>query len=271
MRIQNSLLADANRTEQKGSNVSSVAAGLLAFGLVLSASRAYEKKDALAVITLIALWVLAARSLSLIELYLQDKTQPNVQNIRSMSAMCVFLRGLWCVVLVPLLCVAGCGQPTSHAPQILPPDEWHTFAGTWSASGTRQTLNLEPNHRASIFDLTGSLLLTGDHGLGVGFQARTIGFSDNLVGMQGRCVWTDEKGDEVYSELKGESVGAGNRIEGSFLGGTGRFAGVTGQYSFRWQYVVESEGGVLSGRAVDLKGQARFNPTAGTPLGEHSQ
>lgn len=271
MRIQNNLPAEANRTEPKGRNVSLVAAGLLVFSLFLLASRAYEKKDALAVFTLIALWVLAAEILSLIGLYLLHEVRPNAQNVRSMSTVCLFFRGLWCVVLVLLLFVAGCGRPTSYAPQILSPGEWHTFAGTWSASGARQTLNLEPNHRASIFDLTGSLLLTGDHGLGVGFQARTIGFSDNLVGMQGRCVWTDEKGDEVYSELKGESVGAGNRIDGSFLGGTGRFAGVTGQYSFRWQYVVESEGGVLSGRAVDLKGQARFNSTAGTPLGEHSQ
>ena len=67
------------------------------------------------------------------------------------------------------------------------PGEWRTFEGTWSASGTRQTLNLETNHRASIFDLTGSLLLTGDRGLGVGFQAKAIGFSDSLAGMQGRC------------------------------------------------------------------------------------
>ena len=88
--------------------------------------------------------------------------------------------------------------------------------------------------------------------------------------MQGRCVWTDERGDKVYSELKGESVGAGNLIEGTFLGGTGRFVGVSGQYSFRWQYVVESED-VLSGRAVDLKGRVQFTSTAGTPLGEHSK
>ncbi len=176
-----------------------------------------------------------------------------------------------CGVLVPLLFAAGCGQPTAPAPQMLPRGEWHTFEGTWSASGNRQTLNLGTNHRASISDLTGSLLLTGDNGLGVGFQAKTIGFSDNLVGMQGRCVWTDEHGDQVYSELKGESVEAGNRIEGTFLGGTGRFAGVTGQYSFGWQYVVESEGGVLSVRAVDLKGRVRLGSTVATPLGGQSQ
>jgi hypothetical protein len=172
------------------------------------------------------------------------------------------------LALALLLFATGCSQPTVPAPKISPPAEWHPFEGTWSASGTRQTLNLEPDHRASIFDLTGSLLLTGDRGMGVGFRAKVIGFSDNLVGMQGRCVWTDEHGDNVYSELKGEWVGTGNRIVGTFLGGTGRFTGITGEFSFQWEYVVESEDGAVSGRSVNLKGTARFGSTAAAAGGE---
>jgi hypothetical protein len=68
--------------------------------------------------------------------------------------------------------------------------------------------------------------------------------------MQGRCVWTDEHGDKVYSELKGEFVATGNHIVGTFLGGTGRYTGMTGEYSFQWKYIVESEDGTVSGRAV---------------------
>ena len=63
------------------------------------------------------------------------------------------------VALTLLLFAAGCSPPTVPAPKISPPGEWHTFEGTWSASGTRQTLKLEADHRASIFDLTGWLLL----------------------------------------------------------------------------------------------------------------
>jgi hypothetical protein len=172
--------------------------------------------------------------------------------------------------LASLLFAAACSQPTVPSPEIPSKGEWRTFEGTWSASGTRQTLNLGTNHRASIFDLTGSLLLVGDRGLGVGFKAQAIGFTDSLVGMQGRCVWTDERGDKVYSELKGELVATGNHIVGTFLGGTGRYAGVTGDYSFQWQFVVESEDGAVSGRAVDLKGRARLNSAAAAPGGEHS-
>ncbi len=175
------------------------------------------------------------------------------------------------VVLATLLFAAACSQPTVPVPGVPPEGEWRTFEGTWSASGTRQTLNLGTNHRASIFDLDGSLLLIGEHGLGVGFQAKAIGLTDSLVGMQGNCVWTDEHGDKVYSELKGEFVETGNHIVGKFLGGTGRYAGVTGEYSFQWRFIIESEDGTVSGRAVDLVGRALLNSAAAPNGGARSQ
>ena len=122
---------------------------------------------------------------------------------------------------------------------------------------------MDPDHRAAIFDLTGSLLLTGEQRPAVGFQAQAIGFSDSRDGMLGRCIWTDERGEKVYSELKGEAIGSGHRIVGTFTGGTGRYAGLSGEYAFQWQYVIDSEDGGVSGRAVDLKGRVRLAEPAG--------
>jgi hypothetical protein len=173
--------------------------------------------------------------------------------------------------IVPLLFIAACGQQSDPAPTPPPPGEWRTFEGTWTAAGTRHTLNLGSDHRAWIFNLTGSLLLSGEQRPGVGFRAQVIGFSDNLSGMQGRCVWTDERGDQVYSELKGDAVGTGSRIVGTFLGGTGRYAGVTGEYTFRWQTVVDSEDGEVSGRVVDLKGRVRVGSDVAPPAGGRTQ
>jgi hypothetical protein len=173
--------------------------------------------------------------------------------------------------LALLLFLSGCNQPAAPEAETASQGGWQTFGGTWTSSGTRQTLKLERDHYSSIFDLTGSLLVTGNHGLGVGFRARAIGFSDNPAGMQGRCVWTDERGDKIYSELKGEWVGTGRNIVGTFLGGTGRFAGITGGYSFEWKYVVESEDGTVSGSAVNLQGRARFGSTAAVPGREQSK
>ena len=135
--------------------------------------------------------------------------------------------------------------------------EWRAFEGTWSATGTRQSLDLGSGRRASTFRLTGSLLLSGEQRPGVGFRAQVIGLTDSHTGMLGRCIWTDERGDNIYSELKGDAVGTAGRIEGTILGGTGRYAGVTGDYSFRWQSVIDSENDEVSGRVVDLKGRVR--------------
>ena len=174
-------------------------------------------------------------------------------------------------MLAALLLLAACDQPNAPAPQALPSGEWREFEGSWIAAGTRRTLHLGPDRRTAIFDLTGSLLLTGAQRPAVGFQARAIGFSDSRVGMHGRCVWTDERGEKVFSELKGEFVGSGNRLVGTFVGGTGRYANVTGEYTFEWLYVVDAEDGAMSGRAVNLKGRARLGSPMHVPADENGR
>jgi hypothetical protein len=171
------------------------------------------------------------------------------------------------LLLVAFLLAAACGEPGGPVREALRAGEWHVFEGTWTAAGTRRTLRLGSEERAAIFELTGSVLLTGAQRPAVGFRAQAIGFSDSRAGMQGRCVWTDEHGDMVYSELRGEFVGTGNHIVGTFIGGTGRYAGVTGDYTFQWQYVVDTEDGAVSGRVVDFKGRARLGQAAPAPVG----
>ena len=175
-----------------------------------------------------------------------------------LSTTSVTVAGWRWLIFAAFLLTAACGRSGDPASETLRAGEWHVFEGTWTAAGTRRTLHLGPDDRAAIFELTGSVLLTGAQRPSVGFKAQAIGFSDSRTGMQGRCVWTDERGDMVYSELKGEWVGSGNHIAGRFIGGTGRYASVTGDYSFQWQYVIDTEDGEVSGRVVDLKGRARF-------------
>jgi hypothetical protein len=161
---------------------------------------------------------------------------------------------------------AACAQSTRPAPESASQGERRSFEGRWSAAGLRRTLEFSPGQRSWVFDLTGSVLLTGERRPAVGFQARVIGFSDDRAGMQGRSVWTDERGDQVYSDLRGDQAATGNRVFGTFRGGTGRYAGVSGEYSFEWKYMVESDDGAISGRAVDLKGWALL----ATPVNEGS-
>jgi hypothetical protein len=75
-------------------------------------------------------------------------------------------------------------------------------------------------------------------------------------------VWTDDRGDQVFSEITGEGTAANNRLEGTIVGGTGRYAGASGTYAFSWQYVVEAEDGAIQGRAVGLHCRVRVGPPA---------
>ncbi len=128
-------------------------------------------------------------------------------------------------------------------------------------------MQLESGHQAGTFRATGSLLLEGKQRLKRGFKADVIGFSDNLTGMQGRAVWTDERGDKVFSELHSEGDITTTAIAGKFLGGTGRYANITGEYTFKWKRLIKGENGEISGRVVDFKGWARLgspDTTSGT-------
>ena len=158
--------------------------------------------------------------------------------------------------LALLLLVAGCGGTPATAQKDPAAGDWRAFEGNWTASGTRTSLDLGSDHRASIVHLNGSLLLSGVN-TPVGFGGEFVGFTDTQSGMVGRAVWTDERGDQVFSDLKGEWVGTGNRVAGTFIGGTGRYSGATGEYEFQWQYVLAAEAGAVSGRTSGLKGRVR--------------
>lgn len=154
------------------------------------------------------------------------------------------------------LTLTGCAaaSKSTSSPSNL---DWHEFAGTWTAAGNRQSINFGPDRRASIANLTGSLLLAGPARPGVGFQSEVVVLNDSATGMVGRAVWTDERGDQIYSELRGEGTATNNKITGTFLGGTGRYSGATGTYEFTWRFVLETEEGTVQGQSIGLKGRVR--------------
>jgi hypothetical protein len=169
------------------------------------------------------------------------------------------------ILLAPLLalCVVACDSAPRAAPPARSSTEWREFEGTWNGAGTRHSIPLGSGRRGSIIELRGTILLAGPGRPGVGFRSDTIALVDSATGLDGRSVWTDEHGDEVYSELKGEGTADRNRISGTIVGGTGRYAGATGTYDFSWQFVIETEDGVIQGRAVGLKGRVRPGAGAG--------
>ncbi len=174
-------------------------------------------------------------------------------------------RGLPTLALAALLALAACGPATPPPETPSAGDAWQEFQGTWTAAGSRHRISLGSDRRASIADLDGTVLLTGASRPAVGFRAEAIVLNDSATGMVGRAVWTDEHGDEAYSELKGQGTNTGNTIVGTFLGGTGRYRGARGTYEFSWRFVLESEDGTVQGQSAGLKGRVRFDVAPGTP------
>ena len=136
-----------------------------------------------------------------------------------------------------------------------------TFAGSWSATGQEETLPTEGSRAASIVRLSGSLILTSGDGLSRGFRGEAIGFDDGAAIRLGRSVWTDDRGNRIFSELKGEALESGRRWIGTITGGSGRYADLSGEYELSWQYVIRTEDGAFQGRAADLKGRFRLGST----------
>lgn len=166
--------------------------------------------------------------------------------------------------LILAFVVTGC-RPTTESPKPPgTPGEWLEFEGSWNAAGSRRIISLGAERRASILDLSGTMLLAGPKRPGVGFRSEVVALVDSDTGLVGRSVWTDERGDQVFSELQGEGTAARNHITGKFLGGTGRYAGATGSYEFSWEWIMEAEDGTIHGRAIELKGRVLPGP-AGVP------
>jgi len=156
-------------------------------------------------------------------------------------------------LVVTLAAVAS--APAGEPPATSSPSQ--SFTGTWSAAGRRYTIAVEGERAASIVEVSGAVTLADGDGLSRGFRGQAIGFDDGEGRSAARCVWTDEKGDQLYSRLEGDALQGGRRFLGTITGGTGRYAGAEGEYSFTWQYVVPDEDGRIQGRAVGLAGRIR--------------
>ena len=165
--------------------------------------------------------------------------------------MLLSLRTVSAVLAVgALVATAGAQAP--------PRDGRLSFSGSWSAVGRRQALPTD-GAPAAIIHLSGAVVVTtGPGSTTLGFRGEVIGYDDGRGTSTGRAVWTDARGDRVFSELKGGPLLAGRRISGTITGGSGRYAGVSGDYALTWQYVVAGEDDTVQGRTVDLAGTFRL-------------
>jgi len=172
------------------------------------------------------------------------------------------------VLVAGALFAGGCGPV--ETPQGAPAraGEWREFSGRFTATGRKHVLGLGGERRASIVDYDGSMLLSGPLRPAVGFRVQAIAFNDSETGMVGRAAWTDERGNQVFSAMHGEGTRTGNKVVGTFLGGTGPYAGATGDYEFSWKFMLETDDGTVQGQALGLKGRVRIGEPPHAPPAE---
>jgi hypothetical protein len=163
----------------------------------------------------------------------------------------------WAALAAGSLALALVGPSAAKGQGDSSAEGWQAFAGSWSVSGQRSTLPTEAGSTAAVVQASGEVVLAKPGGLGRGFRGETVAFDDGQGVSVGRAVWTDENGDRLFSQLKGEPLETGKKIVGTITGGTGRYARLEGEYSFTWQYVLSPEDGAIQGRAVGLQGRVR--------------
>lgn len=143
-----------------------------------------------------------------------------------------------------------------------------TFKARWVVRGTRQRLDFGPDREVFSFQIQGRLDVEADSGTLVDLQSKCVGMRDSKTGGMARCTWRDPDGDQIFSELSGNILGAQTTVQGTIVGGTGEYAGMQGDYSFTWswqrfaraqtQEYFERQAPTLQGYATDLTGTWRL-------------
>jgi hypothetical protein len=79
--------------------------------------------------------------------------------------------------------------------------------------------------------------------------ARCVGledFDNKTLAFQGRgsCVWQNAEGDQIFENYEDSGIGAITGT-GTLIGGTGKFAGITGGYDFQLEFVASPREGMI--------------------------
>jgi hypothetical protein len=130
-----------------------------------------------------------------------------------------------------LLALAAIAGVDARAHAQAPPREG-TFSARWVVTGTWRGLGLGEKREVIVADLGGRLDVLPQGGALVDLASRCLVFWDSATGGTARCRWTHPSGDEIFSEVEGGLLAEGTPVSGRFVGGTGRYAGISGEFRF---------------------------------------
>jgi hypothetical protein len=110
------------------------------------------------------------------------------------------------------------------------------FTARWVVTGEWRGLGLGPTREVIVADLSGRLdVVSGGSGPIVDLASRCLVLWDSSLGGSARCRWRHPSGDEIFGEVEGDLLAGGKPVTGRFVGGTGRYAGISGELRFdKW-------------------------------------
>ena len=156
-------------------------------------------------------------------------------------------------MIIPLFVMMFVLAPESSA------ERAGSFAGTWIATGQRQTFDFVEGRSVGTFRVTGHVNLKGNLAEIEDYWAECVGLSDSETGGSARCVWRSMEGDKAYIVLAGQPLEQTSKVTGEFVGGTGSLRGIEGKFTFTWSSVFTNKNqGTFTGQTKDLKGSYRI-------------
>ncbi len=148
-----------------------------------------------------------------------------------MSTPARLVRGLRVPAAAFTLIAAG----AFSVPASADPAREGSFTARWVVSGTWRGMGLEGTREVILADLTGRLDVTHGSGEIVDLATRCLVYSDSAKGGTGSCRWRHPSGDEIFVEVDGGLLAEDAPVSGRLTGGTGRYAGISGEFGFaRW-------------------------------------
>jgi hypothetical protein len=142
------------------------------------------------------------------------------------------------IIAAGLAVAFACGA--SHAQQLPKSGTFSLFSG-WKAVGeTAQVAEGRVLGWGSFYGVTFNQRGSGTFHMGSAVCSYTLDLTGGTGPGRGTCAWSDADGDKIYTDYAG-TLGTDGVFNGmnQFLGGTGKFGGVTGKAPFQCRALSE--------------------------------
>jgi hypothetical protein len=134
-----------------------------------------------------------------------------------------------------------------------------SFDGTWTVSGDSYSMEFgDEGGTVTIFRFTGPALIRTANGFAPSIDSECLGFSAPKSEAVARCVLTDPDGDRIFCALNAAMTPGIANVGGRFVGGTGKYEGITGTVRFQAMTGRQSPGKGSGGQTMTIFGDWRL-------------